>query len=99
MTSSVSVSPMLRPTIADHVLAGERHLNGTWPSATPGARRGAAMVARQIMGSLPEMIGPYRPLSILGRGGMGVVYRAEHATGGEIVALKTVVALADVERA
>ncbi|MEM7350775.1 MAG: serine/threonine-protein kinase [Acidobacteriota bacterium] len=41
---------------------------------------------------LPATIGPYRPLEILGRGGMGVVYRAERAdqTFEKQVALKVV---------
>ncbi|MFT3775749.1 MAG: protein kinase [Minicystis sp.] len=40
--------------------------------------------------ALPETIGPYRIHRALGRGGMGVVYRAEHRDTGERVALKTV---------
>nr|QKW93877.1 serine/threonine-protein kinase PknK [Vitiosangium cumulatum] len=40
--------------------------------------------------ALPESIGPYRVLDVLGQGGMGVVYRGEHRETGEAVALKTV---------
>jgi serine/threonine protein kinase len=35
-------------------------------------------------------IGPYRVLSVIGQGGMGVVYRAVHTVTGHPVALKTV---------
>ncbi|APR81699.1 serine/threonine protein kinase [Minicystis rosea] len=38
----------------------------------------------------PESIGPYRIVRALGRGGMGVVYHAEHRETGEPCALKTV---------
>jgi predicted Ser/Thr protein kinase len=40
--------------------------------------------------SLPASIGPYRVLSELGRGMMGVVYKAEHKTKPRLVALKVI---------
>ncbi|RKH54639.1 protein kinase domain-containing protein, partial [Corallococcus llansteffanensis] len=38
----------------------------------------------------PEYLGPYRVLGVLGRGGMGIVYRGEHVDTGEAAAVKTV---------
>ncbi len=38
---------------------------------------------------LPSEIGPYRVLALIGAGGMGTVYRAVRSTGGQEVALKT----------
>lgn len=42
------------------------------------------------MAGPPEFIGAYRLFEALGRGGMGVVYRAQHRETGQSVALKTV---------
>lgn len=39
---------------------------------------------------IPEVIGPYRVLGVLGRGAMGVVFRGQHPETGEMVAIKTV---------
>jgi serine/threonine protein kinase/tetratricopeptide (TPR) repeat protein len=48
------------------------------------------MSAAALDGQAPRRIDDYRILSLLGTGGVGVVYRAQHIGTGEMVALKTV---------
>jgi serine/threonine protein kinase/tetratricopeptide (TPR) repeat protein len=42
------------------------------------------------IGAIPQSIGPYRIESVIGQGGMGVVYRGLGPDGGQSVAVKTV---------
>jgi serine/threonine protein kinase len=48
------------------------------------------MSAAAQEGQAPRRIDDYRILGLLGTGGVGVVYRAQHIGTGEVVALKTV---------
>ena len=62
----------------------------------PIARRVAGEAARAVAGALPERIGPWRILDLLGEGGMGVVLLGERADGAfEMrVAIKLITGLA-----
>ncbi len=37
-----------------------------------------------------EYLGPYKVEGILGRGGMGTVYKGRHARSGDLVAIKVI---------
>ncbi len=67
---------------ADHPGAPLSPPTDTRGSFTPTAHDAAARV--------PETIGPYRILGVLGVGGMGVVYRAEQPNPRRAVALKVI---------
>jgi eukaryotic-like serine/threonine-protein kinase len=45
---------------------------------------------RVIAGDLPQVIGPYRILRLIGKGGMGAVYEAEQQQPRRLVALKVI---------
>jgi len=48
------------------------------------------LTPRPVSGRLPERVGPYRILGLLGQGGMGLVYRAEQESPRREVALKVI---------
>lgn len=58
----------------------------------------AAFAQASSIAPMPSQVGPYRLLGVLGQGGMGVVYRAQHETHHRLAAIKMIASpLADEE--
>jgi len=83
---------------AEALLAHDRDLAP--PLAAEALRESLASAWRREAGpEIPERIGPYRVLDVLGEGGMGMVYRAEQSEPiRREVALKVIRRGLDVER-
>ena len=71
------------------VLGLLRQMLGSENTPTP-LLDGAGTYALNVGGSLPETIGPFRILGLLGEGGMGRVFEAQQADPARRVALKVI---------
>jgi len=77
-------APELRKRIDDFLFVVEGLGSRSW-SEEPETRAGSQHSAAQIVGSV---LGDFRVLAEIGRGGMGVVYEAEQLSLNRLVALK-----------
>ena len=76
---------------------GETHPGVGVSTSVPRARRADRLHLRRApptaLGgerAAPQAFGPFRVAGVIGRGGMGIVYRAVHEVTGQEVAVKTV---------
>jgi serine/threonine protein kinase/tetratricopeptide (TPR) repeat protein len=70
---------------------GEEGRGKVCPTNDPKLNRDvASYYFNASMSDSPHKIGPYTILGVLGKGGMGIVYRGKHAETGELAAVKTV---------
>ena len=84
-------NPALTPNLNDGKLAADHVTPTSDVSRSRPPRAAGGVPGAPRLGALPDIPG-YRLVAEIGRGGMGVVYRAEHLALKRIVAMKMVLA-------
>ncbi len=89
LDSACSEDPGMRAEV-EALLATMTPAGGVLDRSPNAAEAAGLSTLPEDRGRLPERIDCYRILGLLGEGGMGTVYRAEHSDSGRSVALKVV---------
>lgn len=72
------------------LLRADQVASGVLDQPALGASLSRVASSARVDGSLPQRIGPYRVIRVIGEGGMGIVYEAEQENPRRRVALKVI---------
>lgn len=84
------VNPLLDGAASGEARRALEYMHGRLVAGTVFEPMGEPTIGTRESGTLPDHIGPYRILGVLGEGGMGVVYEAEQSSPRRRVAVKVI---------